>query len=343
MPDEVWSKTHWESNGFFGCAGNERKLHRTWFRFLVKKVDVLQVKNTLRNTSAISYSWLKTGFFTTWSPDGRQSILCLDCPPEVKDHIWNALQNTDTDCFQFDPYCFHPTVVNAMVAAFDESVWLLRDAVRDVEKNRHFHASTTYIRHYSEYAQELSRHVLHAWEILNVATEVMIKMMRRHRDFMSRLDGYTEKEKEQAMELDDKLDFYHGLLFGFKCRCDSMQQRHQNEISLAQSHAVAADASAMKTIAIIGALFLPATFVSAIFSMSFFSNGGGGSNGPSSDMSDPNSGSQGWSVLPQFWIYWAFAIPLTILAMVFLLGRELYRKLRKLGGRFKKFYQKMCS
>ncbi|KAF3911089.1 hypothetical protein AA313_de0205670 [Arthrobotrys entomopaga] len=170
----------------------------------------------------------------------------------------------------------------------------------------------------------------------------MAKMMRRHREFVSRLNGYSHHETEQVMELDERLNFYHGLLYGFKCRCDSMQQRHQNEISLAQSHAVAADASAMKSIAIITVLFLPATFVSAIFSMTFFNNnGGGGSGGSSSDMPSSDSDSQTWSVLPQFWIYWAFAVPLTLFAMIFLLGHEISRQLRKLPGRLRKFYKKL--
>jgi Mg2+ and Co2+ transporter CorA len=58
------------------------------------------------------------------------------------------------------------------------------------------------------------------------------------------------------------------------------------------------DSSAMKTIAIMTMLFLPATFFAALFSM------------PSFDWEEPKL------IQARFWIYWAFTIPTT--ALVFL-------------------------
>jgi hypothetical protein len=52
----------------------------------------------------------------------------------------------------------------------------------------------------------------------------------------------------------------------------------------------------MKTIAFLTLTFFPATFISAIFSMSFFNY-------------DPERDE--WTVSKEFWIYWVVAIPIT--------------------------------
>ncbi|RVD90127.1 uncharacterized protein DFL_001103 [Arthrobotrys flagrans] len=306
MPTDIWSNTQWESNGFFGCAGDERVRHKTWFRFLVKTVIQTKnektglVKTTVFGNPEYTYHWYKMGFFSTWSPKGRKSILCLDCPPEFIDHIRKSLSSTSGDTFPVDPYCFHPYIVGGVVSIFDASIWALRDLVRITELNRKRNEKMTDYEDHFDYLHELSRHVIHSAEILTVATEVMSKMVHRHGGLLSRAEGSPDEEREAIMQIDDNLDFYQGLLFGFKCRCESMQQRHQNEISLAQSRAVAADAAAMKAIAGLTIVFLPATFVSAIFSMSFFDNG------------------EQWALSSKIWIYWVIAIPVTLFTVILL-------------------------
>jgi Mg2+ and Co2+ transporter CorA len=58
---------------------------------------------------------------------------------------------------------------------------------------------------------------------------------------------------------------------------------------------------AMKTVSILGMVFLPATFVSAIFGSNFFNYQPGSSQADGFQMSD------------QFWIFWAVSVPLTAL------------------------------
>lgn len=52
----------------------------------------------------------------------------------------------------------------------------------------------------------------------------------------------------------------------------------------------------MKTISLLGAIFLPGAYLAAVFSMTFFNFN-----------PDPNQP----VISPQFWIYWAFTIPIT--------------------------------
>lgn len=61
------------------------------------------------------------------------------------------------------------------------------------------------------------------------------------------------------------------------------------------AHASKRDSTAMKTLSLLGALFLPGTFLASIFSMTFFDFGSG----------------EPW-VSPELWIYFVVTIPLTL-------------------------------
>lgn len=63
------------------------------------------------------------------------------------------------------------------------------------------------------------------------------------------------------------------------------------------------DTAAMKTLAVVTAVFLPATFLATLFSMSMFNW-------------QANPGAASESVVSNnFWIYWAVAIPLTLIVI----------------------------
>lgn len=76
------------------------------------------------------------------------------------------------------------------------------------------------------------------------------------------------------------------------------------------------DGIAMKTISILGIVFLPGTFVATFLSMDMFNwdlSGGSGSGNPDDKTS---SSSSSLSVSPSIWIYFAVALPLTVITMV---------------------------
>ena len=75
------------------------------------------------------------------------------------------------------------------------------------------------------------------------------------------------------------------------------------------------DSSAMKTIAIVTMLFLPATFYAALFSVNW---------------EKPEV------IQPTFWLYWAFAIPTT--ALVFLVWAVTNNR-RTIRNRFKNLWE----
>lgn len=60
------------------------------------------------------------------------------------------------------------------------------------------------------------------------------------------------------------------------------------------AHASKRDTDAMKTISLLGAVFLPGAYLASVFSMSFF-----------------NFQADRTTISNQFWIYWAFTVPIT--------------------------------
>ncbi|KAI1417613.1 hypothetical protein F5Y13DRAFT_60401 [Hypoxylon sp. FL1857] len=78
------------------------------------------------------------------------------------------------------------------------------------------------------------------------------------------------------------------------------------------AHATKRDGTAMKTLSLLGAVFLPGTFMASVFSMTFFDF----NVGPSDGGSDDSSG-QGAQVSNKLWVYFAVTIPLTLIILLF--------------------------
>ena len=80
------------------------------------------------------------------------------------------------------------------------------------------------------------------------------------------------------------------------------------------AHASRRDSASMKVLSLLGAIFLPATYLASIFGMSFFDFI------PDSNDSSSSSSSQGHSsyspVSPLLWVYFVITIPLTLAIVV---------------------------
>jgi len=85
----------------------------------------------------------------------------------------------------------------------------------------------------------------------------------------------------------------------------SIRDRRMSEIISKSSAQIKAreqesDTSAIKTLAVLGLVFLPSTFIAALFSTAFFT------------FDSPASG----GVSPQFWIFWVVSVPLTFIVVL---------------------------
>lgn len=78
-----------------------------------------------------------------------------------------------------------------------------------------------------------------------------------------------------------------------------------NQLSINLASIAQRDNATMKALALIGVLYLPGTFISGIFGMTFFNYNPPGNN----DSAD-------WMMSDKFWIYWVITIPVTILTVM---------------------------
>ncbi|KAH7138764.1 hypothetical protein B0J11DRAFT_23582 [Dendryphion nanum] len=100
----------------------------------------------------------------------------------------------------------------------------------------------------------------------------------------------------------------------------------QTNIMIANNSYLAAeearrDSASMKTVAVVTLVFLPGTFVAAIFSMSMFrwipeDNNSGSDSGGSSNTGPQDNKDSSRIVSKWFWLYWAVTVPLTLIILI---------------------------
>lgn len=78
------------------------------------------------------------------------------------------------------------------------------------------------------------------------------------------------------------------------------------------AHASKRDSTAMKTLSLLGALFLPGTFLASLFSMTFFDFNVDGNNNSSDSTSEGGVVTGGAQVSQYLWVYFVVTIPLTL-------------------------------
>ena len=200
--------------------------------------------------------------------------------------------------------------MSLILQVYDESVWTLRDHVRDIERKRMAmpEPETDY-----PLLHDIARHVCHSSETLLVAIETISNMHTQYSSFLKDRSTYASSDRLRQL-----LDFQKQMFKGQHARSVAIEARLKNELNLAInlvaqqesaatvriSQAARSDGAAMRAVAVVTLLFLPSTFVSTIFSTTFFAFI------PSSE-GRPES----WAVSERFWVYWVFSVPLTVVAV----------------------------
>ncbi|KAK7961168.1 hypothetical protein PG988_012382 [Apiospora saccharicola] len=300
MPEEWWSGHHRNANGYFGCVEQDTggvSTIDTWGRFQAKMVR-----------GASDFEWEKIHLFTRWVPSLNQTmIVLLDMSPSVVDRLLTSMAKSDRNQHS-DPFWVYTLIADELANLHDESVWAIRTHVRNIEKGEKPQG-----QQHPDFRRlhDLARHAIHVTETLDVSMQTLAAVLSQHKEMRPEAD---KKEEQRVWKnVRQRLLAHKQVVDNLRCRSQSNQDRLQNEIQLAFnlvaledsktsigiSRAAKTDSTAMKTISILTLIFLPPTFTCAVFSMSFFNYDAGG---------------RGWTVSPQIWIYWAFAVPLTVLS-----------------------------
>lgn len=246
----------------------------------------------------INYRWVKLNAFVRWhassdeGPKSRTEIVLFDHPEfaqEVGDFIIEQLKPRELS----DPFWAYPAMVEKVAALHDVCVWESRTLIRNYEKQR------THYRDPFDYLHEVSRHSLHINETLHVAESILDSMQKYHDHFTATEPNSNEKVDRFdpfPQNIKNRLGLLQTTLIHLRHRAESNHERVKAEISLSFNKSAQIESGATRTISLAGLLFLPAAYITALFSSSFFNY-------------DAPTGIWGFS--HKFWIYWAVTIPVT--------------------------------
>ncbi|KAI9896348.1 hypothetical protein N3K66_008520 [Trichothecium roseum] len=324
--DQCWWADHCRnSNGYFGSEvtfDNKGKQDgiNTWSLSLVK---LLAGNN--------EYEWHKHNVFLRWNKATHHTlILILDASHHLQQQLFSKLLDGVGSHVIPDPMWFLVPLTEDLVQLQDQAVWALRTKIRNMEKSRETENPNFVELH------DIARHVIHVGETLEVASLTMSSILRQHTYYVDKkfcgakagpVGGEVDDKVNRADDGDadalaaatshrvhQRLCFFKDMLANLRCRAASNKERLDNEIQLTfnkvaqndASHsleigrAARLDSKSMKYMGFATSVFLPSTFVSTLFSMSFFRFGDDGT----------------WDVSPKIWLFVAFSVPVTILALV---------------------------
>lgn len=274
--------------------------------------------------------WPKINVFTKWKYSTEQTGILIFDP---SDHVSEWFLSPATDSMS-DPFWIYTNLVEELASLAESAVKSIRDQVRPSEKDpvrfthpwerspesQHQELRSNTKRQWATFIHEVARHATHVTESLDISIQTMERILAHHHDYL-KLEHINMSGNDHILQLSEdihsQLSFLQSCLVSLRCRSTSNEKRLQNEMQrgynraaqetadlaqvtadLAQENADLArlDSAAMKKIAYVTLIFLPPTFICALFSMSFFNF----------------SLDSGWSVAKEFWIYWASAIPTTL-------------------------------
>ncbi|KAF7198511.1 Notoamide biosynthesis cluster protein M' [Pseudocercospora fuligena] len=314
MPREFWTKMALDASGFFRATEHhndeeELQVHESWLRLQAKQAH-RDGPPDAEQLGEIKYHWDRLGFFIRWRPNRSFTAYCFDLPDELKRTLRTTL--TTSNFTAQLPASIWSLILEHAMPLFDAQVWKCRHLIRWHEKHRPIAEDATAAkRPKPEYEDlhEIARHAIHSSEMLQTALHVLDAIEKEHSMFL----GLVPQQGHHR-EITRSLSYHRTMLQGFEGRSRALETRLANEMQLtfhlnsqfdslatgqiAQSSSE--DSAAMRTISFLGLIFLPGTFISAIFSMSFF------------NFEPPNNATtQEWRMSSKFWIFWVFCVPIT--------------------------------
>ena len=76
------------------------------------------------------------GFFVHWKSSQTTTVLCFDTPEKLQSLLGSALRRNGSKFDTADPYSLLSTLLDQVIALYDESVWSMRNHVCAAEAVR---------------------------------------------------------------------------------------------------------------------------------------------------------------------------------------------------------------
>jgi len=94
------------------------------------------VKQLVQNTgfNHEGYVWYQMGFFALQDAAGRTSVVCFDTPDRFRLQLLEDLNSSSRGFKEPDMHQLHTFLLDQILNLYDDSVWTLRDTVRNIER-----------------------------------------------------------------------------------------------------------------------------------------------------------------------------------------------------------------
>ncbi|KAK4172596.1 hypothetical protein QBC36DRAFT_247220 [Triangularia setosa] len=346
LPAFLFRKICVASNGYSGCqpilnpSTGQLEHYIHFSHFSVKQIfenlrpisrslrhdAVLDKKSYIGNAAPVhttdtrnfGWLWYEMAIFTLWTPSspgnptkGNITMWCSGLHDDLQQSFITALEiaTKEQRLTNRDPYTLLSIFLEELLCAYDRSVWAMRDHVSKWESDRDERAVNVNYPHLNE----LVRHGTHISETLTTAIKSITRVQEDHLQFLSAISPTQTPNPWTSIAATAKTTFCASILKSLLSRSEANMARLSNERDLAFHLASQRDSKvqmrmgldsrqesiAMKAIAVITMTFLPTTFVSAVFSTTFFR------------YDKDEMGREEYTISENFWVFWAFSVPLT--------------------------------
>jgi hypothetical protein len=237
----------------------------------------------------ITHRWRDIIVFTQWNSNTQHtSMLLLRVEKSVSDYIMlEYLRILNRDTIR-DPFWCYMAVNDRYLALQHKATYALRDLTILQERRAETVDFSQNEQLHIDYAKlhEIARHGLTVNEVLKVNIVMLHHILEHHNSFLA--SGQSLAQLHASVKTIRKnhqqLIMYSHMFESISLRATSYMDRLKNQIALTfnlvaqnEAHtsieiarATKADSQAMKLTSLVALVFLPAMFVSAVFSTTFF-------------------------------------------------------------------------
>ncbi|TLS21754.1 uncharacterized protein PpBr36_09445 [Pyricularia pennisetigena] len=232
VPRFFWDRCGWDANGFF-------KPYKKLATGRDGKCDSAENNAQQDSDKGYSYNWQYLGFATLASNIGQgndaakicQQLLCFDLSNEIRERIQIAFENSDVSNWIGCPHGFYAVLFSVIAQYFDQALWGFRKPLRELEKEEL--VTSRYLG-----MHEISRHVLHEIETLEISARTMRAIDDCHSkncrwEAGDKNDPELHLKEARYSFCSSEISFYPQFLENLGLRAHTFEDRLKTEIRLA--------------------------------------------------------------------------------------------------------------
>lgn len=166
-----------------------------------------------------TYLWHKLNIFSRWIPSTETTTLIVfDPPAPIRGKLPSPMIKVPAHERLGDPFWIYEVLVEEILHLQDQSVWMIRDQVRAIEKNR---ALVTRPDPDYGHLHEIARHAIHVSESLEVTVNTLGSILQRHAEYVTSASDADQSLRRASKQLQNRLLFLENMLVGLKYRSTS--------------------------------------------------------------------------------------------------------------------------